>query len=68
MQAQSTMMAGYMKQRFGERGHRVWRIILEHKYLQVLVVDVFTHYMMTPYSSHKFIRPNFLQADKILQF
>lgn len=35
MQAQSNMMAGYMKQRFGERGHRVWRIILEHKYLQV---------------------------------
>jgi hypothetical protein len=28
-------MSGYMKQRFGEQGHRVWRIVLEHKYLQV---------------------------------
>lgn len=28
-------MAGFMKHKFGERGHRVWRIILEHKYLQV---------------------------------
>lgn len=35
MQAQHNIVAGYMKDRFGERGHRVWRIILENKYLQV---------------------------------
>lgn len=39
VQLKNNSLAGYLKQRFKESGHRIFRLLLEHKYLPVEEIE-----------------------------
>lgn len=39
VQLKNNALAGYLKQRFTEHGHRVFRLLIEHKYLPIDLIE-----------------------------